>query len=469
MHSNKTMSETAISVQNLSKIYKLYDHHIDRLKEAVHPLKKQYHHKFYALKDIGFEVKKGEILGIVGRNGAGKSTLLKIITGVLTPSGGKCVVNGRISALLELGTGFNPDLTGLENIYFNGTIMGYSREEMDGKVDAILDFAEIGDFIKQPMKTYSSGMKARLGFAVAINIDPEILILDEVLSVGDDLFKRKCYAKMQQLFESGCTVLYVSHSVGSVNQICTRAIFLDDGGLILDGPTLLVTRYYHKFLYASPSSRREIKQEIITFNKQEKKKEEFERQGKVNENYQTGPELNSNGPEGTPPVKPNAYFIEGFEPKTTFEHNDYNIEISNARIETPQGKEVNALVMNETYVFSYKVYFDLELKDVRFSMLIQNEKGLSLAGVVLSKENNGEGLTVKDGDTYFVRSRFKCSMLPGTYYISVAVSSINEDMEKIPVSRINDIAVFKVQEEKDLASWGVLLLDHTGDIVKSEE
>ncbi len=454
------MPDTIIKVQNLSKIYKLYDQHIDRLKEVIHPFKKKYHHAFYALKNVDFEVKKGEILGIVGRNGAGKSTLLKIITGVLTASEGQCIAKGRISALLELGIGFNQELTGIENIYLNGIINGYTREETDARLDEILAFAEIGEFIKQPLKTYSNGMKARLGFAVAVNIEPEILILDEVLSVGDDLFKRKCYAKMQQLFESGCTVLYVSHSVSSINQICTRAIFIDNGELLLDGPALMVTRYYHKHLYASPATRDEIRQEIVEYNKEEKKKEKFERQEKVKENK----------PPGKPTGKPDAFFIEGLQPKTTFEHNDYNVEISNPRLETLHGKKVNALVMNETYMFSFNVSFDLELNDVRFSMLIQNEKGLSLAGVVLPETDNGdETLTVRNGDTYCVQNRFKCSLLPGMYYLSVSVFYTNEDLEKVPVSRINDIVAFKVQEEKGRNSWGVLLLDHEGDAVLSED
>ena len=175
---------TAIKVSHLTKIYKLYDKPIDRLKESLHPLKKKYHKDFYALSDINFEIKKGETVGIIGKNGAGKSTLLKIITGVLTPSSGHVHVNGRIASLLELGAGFNPEYTGIENIYLQGTLMGYNHEEMEAKIDDILAFADIGDFIHQPVKMYSSGMFARLAFAVAINVDPDILIVDEVLSVG---------------------------------------------------------------------------------------------------------------------------------------------------------------------------------------------------------------------------------------------------------------------------------------------
>lgn len=226
------MSEDiAISVQNLTKIYKLYDSPQDRLKEALHPFRKRYHRDFYALNDISFEVKKGETVGIIGRNGAGKSTLLKVVTGVITPSNGNVTVNGKISALLELGAGFNPQLTGTENVYFNGTLMGYSKEEMDAKLDDILSFADIGDFVYQPVKTYSSGMFSRLAFAVAINIDPEILIVDEALSVGDFAFQFKCMKKFRQFQEDGKTILFVTHNTQSILQYCSYALYFNNGKL----------------------------------------------------------------------------------------------------------------------------------------------------------------------------------------------------------------------------------------------
>ena len=207
---------TAIKVTNLSKVYKLYDKPADRLKESLHPLKKKYHKEFYALNDVSFEIKKGETVGIIGKNGAGKSTLLKIITGVLTPSGGHVHVNGRIASLLELGAGFNPEYTGVENIYLQGTLMGYTKEEMESKIQAILDFADIGDFVYQPVKSYSSGMFARLAFAVAINVEPDILIVDEALSVGDMRFQQKCYRKFREFQELKKTILFVTHDTGTI-------------------------------------------------------------------------------------------------------------------------------------------------------------------------------------------------------------------------------------------------------------
>ncbi len=225
-------SQSAIIVKNLTKVYHLYDSPKDRLKEALNPFKKSYHHDFYALKDVSFEIKKGETVGIIGKNGAGKSTLLKMITGVLTPTSGSVEVNGKIASLLELGAGFNPEMTGMENIFLNGTIMGFTKEEMDSKVDAILEFADIGEFIDQPVKMYSSGMFARLAFSVAINVEPDVLIVDEALSVGDMYFQQKCMDKINSMQVNKLTLLFVSHSISQIKKMCKTAIYLENGSII---------------------------------------------------------------------------------------------------------------------------------------------------------------------------------------------------------------------------------------------
>ncbi len=229
------MAENAIEVKNISKMYKLYDKNSDRFKEALGLTRKKCYREHYALNNVSFEVKKGETVGIIGTNGSGKSTILKIITGVLMPTCGELKVDGRISALLELGAGFNMEYTGMENIYLNGTMMGFSREEIDKRVDDILQFADIGEFINQPVKTYSSGMFVRLAFAVAINIDPEILIVDEALSVGDVFFQVKCYHKFEEFKKLGKTILFVSHDLGSVSKYCDRVILLNKGNKISEG------------------------------------------------------------------------------------------------------------------------------------------------------------------------------------------------------------------------------------------
>ena len=225
MHENNI----SIKVEGVTKVYNLYRNSQERLKEILSITGKKYHSEYYALNNISFSVNKGETFGIIGTNGAGKSTLLKLITGVATPTSGQIMVNGKISALLELGAGFNPNYSGMQNIYLNGTMMGYTHEEMEAKIPAIVDFADIGEFINQPVKTYSSGMFARLAFAVAINIEPEILIVDEALSVGDVFFQNKCYKKFEELRKKNITVIFVSHDIGTVKQLCSRVLWIEHG------------------------------------------------------------------------------------------------------------------------------------------------------------------------------------------------------------------------------------------------
>ena len=234
----------SIKIDNVSKIYKLYDKPIDKVKEALSLSRKKRYEEFYALRDISFEVYKGETFGIIGTNGSGKSTLLKIITGVVKPNQGNIQINGKVSALLELGAGFNPEYTGMENIYLNGITMGYSREEMEQKIPEILSFADIGDFINQPVKNYSSGMFARLAFAVAINVEPEVLIVDEALSVGDVFFQNKCFKKFDELRSKGITVLFVSHDLGSVKQMCSRVLWIEHGVQQMCGESVEVCNAY---------------------------------------------------------------------------------------------------------------------------------------------------------------------------------------------------------------------------------
>ncbi len=225
----------AIEIKQLSKVYRLYDHPVDRLKEALLPFHKRYSRDFYALRDVNISIGRGETVGFIGRNGAGKSTLLKIITGVLTPTGGTIEVHGRIASLLELGAGFNPEMTGVENIYMNGVVMGIERKQMEEKLEDIIAFADIGDFIHQPVKMYSSGMFARLAFAVNAFVEPDILIVDEALSVGDAFFQAKCIDRMKHMLATGVTVLFVSHDIGALHSLCQRGIFMEHGRVIFDG------------------------------------------------------------------------------------------------------------------------------------------------------------------------------------------------------------------------------------------
>lgn len=237
-------AEKIISVDQVSKVYRLYDKPIDRLLESISLRKKSYHKDFYALRDISFSVGRGEAVGIIGTNGSGKSTMLKIITGVLSATTGKVESRGSICALLELGAGFNQDYTGIENIYMNGTMMGFSKAEMDEKLPAILEFADIGDFVYQPVKSYSSGMFVRLAFALYISIDPEVLIVDEALSVGDVFFQAKCYHRMDELKRKGTTILMVTHDLGSVMKYCDRVVLFHKGEKVGEGlPGQMVDKY----------------------------------------------------------------------------------------------------------------------------------------------------------------------------------------------------------------------------------
>lgn len=268
------MSEIAIQVKHLDKMYKLYNKPSDRLRETLGlkvPVREH-----YALRDVNFQVERGETVGIIGTNGSGKSTILKIITGVLNPTAGEVTVNGRISALLELGTGFNMEYTGIENIYLNGTMMGFSREEVDARLQDILDFADIGDFVYQPVKAYSSGMFIRLAFAVAINIDPEILIVDEALSVGDVFFQAKCYRKFEEFKKMGRTILFVSHDLSSISRYCDRVILLNKGVKMEEGsPKQMVDMYKQLLVGQDPAKAEENK---------ETQKENWSEQFQVNPN-----------------------------------------------------------------------------------------------------------------------------------------------------------------------------------------
>lgn len=254
------MNNISIEIKNLSKSYKLYKKPQDRLKEALNPFRKSYHTIFNALHDINIEISKGEVVGIIGKNGAGKSTLLKIITGVLTPSEGEVTIQGKISSLLELGAGFNPDYSGLDNIYLQGTLMGLSKQDIDYRLNDILEFADIGEFIYQPVKTYSSGMFARLAFSTAINVEPDILIVDEALSVGDMAFQEKCITKMKSMLNEQRTILFVSHSMPSIRNFCTKAIWLKDGKVHTSGEAHIVCDLYTEYMKLS------LKEEKITVN-----------------------------------------------------------------------------------------------------------------------------------------------------------------------------------------------------------
>lgn len=382
-------NDIAIKIENISKKYKLYDSPQDRLKEALHPFRKQYHKEFYALKDINLEIKKGESLGIIGKNGAGKSTLLKIITGVLTPTSGTLSVNGKVSALLELGTGFNPEYTGIENVYFKSALMGYSRKEIDEIIDEIIEFADIGDFINQPVKTYSSGMFVRLAFAVAVNIKPEILILDEVMSVGDMFFQAKSIYKMASMIKKQTiTSIFVSHDLYTINANCRNTLWLEKGNIIGFGETSKITRLYSQSLVGS----------IIDNSRHKKNIEEVD------------------------------YNIQNWEPSQLFEKNCTFNRVGNGKSEfynftmmNLEMEELNEYMYNEKVIlqFGIKIKEDLPLLSIGYSII--NKDGLYVLGTNSLLENKFI-IEPKAGEKYIFQYITRLPLAPGMYNIMISQS-----------------------------------------------
>ena len=464
-------NDVVIQLKGISKAYGLYPSPLSRVKEALHPFKKKYHKAFYALKEIGFEVRRGEILGIVGKNGSGKSTLLKIISNILHPTSGVVYVKGDIAALLELGSTFNPEFNGLENIYFHGSILGFNKEYIDQKLDDILSFADIGDFIHQPLRTYSSGMKVRLAFAISTTINPDILILDEVLAVGDELFRRKCYSRMEQIIRSDKTILFVSHSAQSIIELCTRAILIDRGELLLEGSPKLVISHYQRFLYSRPEKTPKIREEIKHLNQDEELKRKYEAQV-TDQNEAKNKEQNQicieevEARDTTPPKKGllKPYFVENFLPKTTLEYKNYDLDIYDIQMKTLSGEKVNMLVMDDEYFYCYKVRFNKDMENIKFSTSLKTEKGLDIGCARVSGEYNLLE-QVKKGEEYNVEWHFRCILLPGTYFTNIGVTSYANGKRDL-LNRIVDASAFKVQDITGRNFGGLVHLGQQAIITK---
>ena len=416
------MPDNAIKINNLSKYYRLYDYPQDRVKEALNPFNKRYHKKHYALRNINLTIERGDILGIVGRNGCGKSTLLKVITKVLQPNEGEVLVNGKITALLELGAGFNPEFTGIENIYFYAQVLGLSPDEIEEKLSDIIEFAELGKYLYQPVKTYSSGMKSRLGFSVAAHVEPDILVLDEVLAVGDALFRRKCYAKMKEFFNAGKTVLYVSHDVNSVNELCNRAILIHGAKILMEGTPKRVTKYYEKLLFAKNESIPEVIEEIQGFKGPDIKVKKAKTKNKECES--------------------GSYFIPGFDSKEIVKYTNAAVRITTPVIRNMDGDVVNVLVTGESYSYDYEVKFDTDASRVSFGFGIKTERGEKITGASLQKADRCID-TVSRGDSFSVKWTFRCSLLAGNYFTDNGVSEIVNG-ERVFLTRLVDAVVFKV-------------------------
>ena len=424
--------EYAIDVRDVTKIYKLYDKPIDRLKESLNPLHRNYHRDFYALNHISFQVKMGETVGIIGTNGSGKSTILKIITGVLTPTTGTVQVDGVISALLELGAGFNMDYTGIENIYMNGTMMGFSRKEMDEKLQDILDFADIGDFVYQPVKTYSSGMFVRLAFALAINVDPEILIVDEALSVGDVFFQAKCYRRMEEIRKSGTTILMVTHDMGSIIKYCDKVVLLNRGEFVAEGAPGRMVDLYKKILAGQMESLKEELEEMNDFSgdsvsgggaleDKEFKKEETRGGGLMKDKIA----VNANRTE----------------------YGDGRAEIFDFGLEDQRGNLSNLILKGEMFTIREKIRFFADIKAPIFTYTIKDKKGTSLTGTNTMYEG-ADIKPVKNGDVYEVSFTQKMTLQGGEYLLSMSCTGF-EGEEHVVYHRLYDVASITVISNKN--------------------
>jgi len=424
----------ALKVSGVTKTFRLFGSHTERVKESLHPFRKKYHRPFNALTNVSFCVKKGETVGIVGRNGCGKSTLLQIICGILQPTSGNVSTNGRVSAILELGAGFNPEFTGRENVFINGAILGFKSREIESRLDRIVFFADIGDFFDQPVKTYSSGMYVRLAFAVAVSVDPEILIVDEALAVGDEMFQRKCFARIRDIKVNGGTILFVSHSAGTVVELCDRAVLLDRGEIILEGSPRFVVGRYHQLINATPGESELIRSEIrgLKENKASQKSAAFESLSRSVEMVQD--------------VKP--FFDQTLVPKTTFSYRTYGARIFEPAVETLSGEVVNNLVRKQEYIYRYRVEFFETVYSVRFGMLIKTPSGLELGGAGWPSAGEPEPL-VEAGVTISVQWKFRCLLLPGLYFLNAGVLGMVGGKETY-LDRMIDAIAIRVQQERGM-------------------
>lgn len=437
------MQQTKIKVENISKIYRIYDDPKDRFREVIQKGKKEYGRDHYALNDVSFEVKEGELLGIIGVNGSGKSTLLKIITGVLQPTEGRVTVNGKVSALLELGAGFNPEYTGIENIYFNGLVMGFSRKEMDEKVQGIIEFADIGEFIYQPVRTYSSGMLVRLAYAVAVSIEPDILIVDEALAVGDVYFQMKSMSKMEELFRKGKTVVFVSHDTASVRKLCNSAIYLDKGKIIAKGTAKEVVDLYEE------KARKEMSGSVQTIERD-----------KVRQVCTDMLKTESN-----------EAFVRNEAYEKLVEHSregNGKAKVCNLELLTEEREPLTIVEGNAVGIIRISIIF---YEDCQCSVgyHIRDEKNEQILGSNTMYEGMGE-IRGNAGDKIVIEFKTDLPLREGRYNIMTVLSTtvyLNRTVEFVDITK--DGLYFDVLEKKPYRIWNMVQLPNSIRISKIEE
>ncbi|MDD6797759.1 MAG: ABC transporter ATP-binding protein [Clostridia bacterium] len=427
------MSDIAINVENVSKVYKIYDKKTDRMKDALGLSRKQLYKEHYALRDVSMQIKKGETLGIIGTNGSGKSTILKIITGLLNPTEGKVTIDGRISALLELGAGFNMEYTGIENVYLNGTMIGFTKEEIDAKLQGILDFADIGDFVNQPVKTYSSGMFVRLAFAVAINIDPEILIVDEALSVGDVFFQAKCYHKFEEFKKMGKTILFVSHDLSSIAQYCDRVVLLNRGVKVDEGTPKDMINLYKKILVGqSPADKTSDSDTSL---------------GAPEGAAKAVQEINEGADDGG-----NVLWSSHFELNPDVnEYGNRKAEIIDFGILDENGMWSGNIEKGTHFTIKYKVRFNENVSDPILTYTIKDLKGNSITGsnTMYEKVNFGEVMAGEEKTIAFTQLM---NLQGGEYLLSISCTGYSGG-DFMVYHRLYDVLNFTVVSDKNTVGY----------------
>jgi lipopolysaccharide transport system ATP-binding protein len=433
-------SEIVIKVENLSKRYQIYEDPRDRLKQFIFPRirrffslqQKEYFRGFWALNDVSFEVKKGETVGIIGRNGSGKSTLLQMICGTLHQSGGNLQVNGRIAALLELGSGFNPEFTGRENIYMNGTLLGLTHHEIDVRFDSIVAFSEIGQFIEQQVKTYSSGMLMRLAFAVSVSVDPDILVVDEALAVGDEAFQRKCYSKIEEIKRKGASILFVTHSTQTVIEMCDRVLLLNRGCLLFDGKPHKGVNYYYQL-----TGKKDLQIDPVLSESPLKMGGaaiEPHRASEINFHDERVAVLNLGLDNSL--VSPTSHEVCNEE---------YCVQIKNIALVAEDHAPTNILLYLQRYQILFEVNFDRPLPNISYQVLFKTVNGLPISGNKFYYDDIC-------ADRFYGATRqrinydFICNFNPGVYFISIEVCGGFGD-ENTVYHKFAEVLAFRVMAE----------------------
>lgn len=430
-------SEIAIKVENLSKCYHIYDTPRDRLLQMLARGRKRFYREFWALNDVSFEVKRGETVGIVGRNGSGKSTLLQLICGTLNPTGGCVTTSGRIAALLELGAGFNPEFSGRENVYLNAALLGLLPDQVDACYEDILAFADIGEFINQPIKTYSSGMAVRLAFAVQAMVNPDVLIVDEALAVGDEKFQRKCFARIETLKSNGTSILFVSHSGPQIVELCDRAILLEGGQRIMESSPSEVVRAYQRMIYSSPDEHGTIVEKLrrgealsVTVARS---------QDKAHDRAESNGALDAVRDE----------FDPALISSTVTRYPERGARIEEVEIQDHAGRRVNLLNSGSVYRFVVRGEFLQSLEKVYFGIHIRSVSGAVITGQRFPDEGKATDL-VRAGSRFVVSFEFNVALLPDTYFVGGGVWAADPEC----AHRILDAIVFRVVPRGALRSFG---------------